>query len=230
MKVSSIGGGIAVIVIVLSLAAEFLLPLPKSVYQYAIALCGILAFGCYLAGKRAAAYPHKFSVHPTSYIGQTSVHGVDNMRGYWWYAAFSLLLAWMPALLGGLLFHHYLYLRHMGLLLIFLNVAVSAIVGQGAVPIDLAAVAHILLTVAAFTGVYAMNIMMLIFFSQMGALFPPSWRLPALLQIACGFVYVLSFVTQYKPGLFQKFWILSSAGNFILFGGLFALTPEICPP
>ncbi|TFH29196.1 MAG: hypothetical protein E4G98_04260 [Promethearchaeota archaeon] len=185
--------------------------------------------GSYLKARTVTSYNHRFRIHPTSYIGQTWVKGKSNIRGYWWYMGFSIGLAGMPLFFGFLLEFHFQHLDHINIIIIFLYIGALGIFGQGVIPINLSFPGHILTTVFAFAGAIAMNIIMLLLFSNFGSKYPWGYRIPAIIQIICSIVYMTSYFTRAKPGFFQKLWVISFSFSFLFYGSIFSLY-TISPP
>lgn len=196
--------------------------IPKIWFIPMFPIFGFLWLGSYLWVRKVVSYNHRFRMHPTSYLGQTFVKGKSNMRGYWWYFSFSWWLSSLPFAFGWLLSSSYSHLLHMDILILFLVIGAIGIFGQGAIPINLSYIGHIISTILAFTGMIAMNIILWIFFSRTGYLHSFLLRIPALIQIACSTIYMFSYIFRSKPGFNQKFWLFSFVFALIFYGVFFS--------
>ncbi|MHA1611221.1 MAG: hypothetical protein ACTSYU_04140 [Promethearchaeota archaeon] len=215
--------------IILTLFGNRYFQFPQKWHFWLILGWYIVWLGCYLKARTVTSYNHQFRLHPTSFMGQTWVKGKSNIRGFWWYLGFSVGLAGMPLFYGFLLRFHFQHLEHINIIIIFLYFGALGIFGQGVIPINLSHTGHIISTVLAFAGSIAMNIILWLLFSNFGTKYSWFVRIPAILQIVASLLYMTSYFTRSKPGLFQKFWVLTFSSSFLFYGSLFSLY-EITPP
>lgn len=169
-----------------------------------------LAWIIFLIARKVTVYDHRFFIHPTSYIGQTSVDQRSNMKGFWGYLLFSYIMANMTILIGVLMFRYFGDYKHTELFGAFLYFTAFFIFAQGVIPINLSEWLHIFVTALVFAGMTAVNISLLIFYQKLQTIFhfPPILPILSWLLMVASLVYLLAYIVKIRPGFFQKLWIL----------------------
>ncbi|MCF2140491.1 MAG: hypothetical protein K9W44_10605 [Candidatus Lokiarchaeota archaeon] len=157
------------------------------------------------------------------------VHGISNMRAYWFYLIFCVLMANIAMMFGILLRHYYIYLKHMNLLVFFLYFTAFSMFIQGLIPIDQVKWMHIFATACVFAGMTAVNIALLIFYKKVGVFIEMSsfYRIFAFVFLGLSILYLLSYIAQIRPGFFQKFWIFALSIILLTNGLLFCQIDHI---
>ncbi|WP_457559430.1 hypothetical protein [Candidatus Harpocratesius sp.] len=201
----------------------------KTTFQILFYLHFSFSFISIFIARKVTSYNHRFFLHPVSYIGQMQVHGVSNMRAYWFYLIFCVLMANISLMFGLILHLYYNYLKHVNLLVFFLYFTAFSTVIQGTIQIDQFKLIHIIATACVFAGITAVNISLLIFYKNVGVFIEISlfYRIFAFVFLGLSILYLLSYIAQIRPGFFQKFWIFALSIILLTNGLLFCQIDHI---
>lgn len=170
--------------------------------------------------KRKAAYPHSFRKHPVCYLGQIQVFGKDNHQAVLWVQGFFIGLGTNFIIAGAILRKYFQFNPYLQFTAWILYFCALLVVFMGIIPLDLYRNIHLAVTFSLFTLHYAVNIILISYFTYMrhyGVIVHFIVYLGCTLHLTGATLYLIAYAVQKKASLFQNGWFL---GTFI---GLWAV-------
>jgi len=224
-KISAVSILLTLIVII---GLNSLYPRTMDSYRTVVLVSAISSFIFLIIATQTTVYNHRFATHPTSFIAQTEVDGKRNMKAFWYYYGFSIMLAETILLFGKLIASFYSHIQYWWIITLVDYLAAFFIIWMALVPINLSRFGHLVGVLGVVSSLSFLHVLGLIWESNLLALSLqiPLWSMIiSVLFLIITALYIVAYFWDlirtppkyFKPGLLQHLWI-----PFIL-SGLVAL-------
>jgi len=207
-----------ILTLIVMISLNSLFPRTMEAYRITVLVSAISSFISLIVATQTTVYHHRIDTHPTSFIAQTKVAGKRNMKAFWWYLGFSIMLAETILLFGKLLAENYSHISYWWVLTLVDYLAAFSVIWMALVPINLSRFGHLGGVLGVVTFLSVLHVLGLTWEINLLALSLPvplwamgiSWSfliVTALYIVAYFWDLIRTPPKYFKPGLLQHLWV-----------------------